>query len=131
MIFFSRRNARSSATNAVSLIDHALLSERARSIGGEPAGESKPGASANGINASIPDGTGESVSSVSTASAFRADGDDGSGKSGPPSETPDDRPGFFLRRPVFSTVISLIITLVGALAITVLPIEQYPNLTPV
>ena len=133
MIFFSRRNARSSATNAVSPIDHALLSERARSIGGEPAepaGESKPGASANGINASIPDGTGESVSSVSTASAFRADGDDGSGKSGPPPETPDDRPGFFLRRPVFSTVISLIITLVGALAITVLPIEQYPNLTP-
>ncbi|MEG2005449.1 MAG: efflux RND transporter permease subunit, partial [Bilophila sp.] len=38
--------------------------------------------------------------------------------------------GFFLRRPIFSTVISLIITLVGALAITVLPIEQYPDLTP-
>lgn len=38
--------------------------------------------------------------------------------------------GFFLRRPIFSTVISLIITLVGALAITALPIEQYPDLTP-
>lgn len=38
--------------------------------------------------------------------------------------------GFFLRRPIFSTVISLIITLVGALAISVLPIEQYPDLTP-
>lgn len=40
------------------------------------------------------------------------------------------REGFFLRRPIFSTVISLIITLVGALAITALPIEQYPDLTP-
>ena len=38
--------------------------------------------------------------------------------------------GFFLRRPIFSTVISLVITLVGALAITVLPVEQYPDLTP-
>ena len=38
--------------------------------------------------------------------------------------------GFFLRRPIFSTVISLIITLVGAIAIGILPIEQYPNLTP-
>lgn len=38
--------------------------------------------------------------------------------------------GFFLRRPIFSTVLSLIITLVGALAIIALPIEQYPNLTP-
>lgn len=38
--------------------------------------------------------------------------------------------GFFLRRPIFSTVLSLLITLVGALAILALPIEQYPNLTP-
>ena len=38
--------------------------------------------------------------------------------------------GFFLRRPIFSTVISLIITLVGAIAISVLPVEQYPDLTP-
>lgn len=40
------------------------------------------------------------------------------------------RENFFLRRPIFSTVISLIITLVGALAIGALPIEQYPDLTP-
>lgn len=37
---------------------------------------------------------------------------------------------FFLRRPILSTVISLIILLVGGIAITALPIAQYPNLTP-
>ncbi len=35
---------------------------------------------------------------------------------------------FFLRRPILSTVISLLITLVGALAIKALPIAQYPDL---
>ncbi len=45
-------------------------------------------------------------------------------------ESTDIKEGFFLRRPVFSTVVSLIITLVGAIAITVLPVEQYPDLTP-
>lgn len=39
-------------------------------------------------------------------------------------------PSFFLRRPILSTVISLIILLVGGIAITALPIAQYPNLTP-
>ncbi len=37
---------------------------------------------------------------------------------------------FFLRRPILSTVISIIITLVGALAIKALPIAQYPDLVP-
>ncbi len=46
------------------------------------------------------------------------------------NHTTDVRPGFFLRRPVFSTVISLFIILVGVLAIVALPVEQYPNLTP-
>ena len=47
-----------------------------------------------------------------------------------PERASEIKEGFFLRRPIFSTVISLIITLVGAIAISVLPIEQYPNLTP-
>ena len=47
-----------------------------------------------------------------------------------PSGESEIREGFFLRRPIFSTVISLVITLVGLIAITVLPIEQYPDLTP-
>ena len=38
--------------------------------------------------------------------------------------------GFFIQRPIFATVISIIITLVGLIAIQVLPIERYPNLTP-
>lgn len=38
--------------------------------------------------------------------------------------------GFFIKRPIFATVISIIITLVGLVAIRVLPIEQYPNMTP-
>ncbi len=37
---------------------------------------------------------------------------------------------FFLRRPILSTVISLLITLVGGLAIFALPIAQYPDLIP-
>lgn len=37
---------------------------------------------------------------------------------------------FFLERPIFAAVISIIITLAGLAAIKVLPIEQYPNITP-
>ncbi|WP_019142922.1 efflux RND transporter permease subunit [Noviherbaspirillum massiliense] len=37
---------------------------------------------------------------------------------------------FFIDRPVFSTVISLIITLAGALAAFTLPIAQYPQIVP-
>ena len=40
------------------------------------------------------------------------------------------KPNFFLRRPIFSAVISIIITLVGALALIALPIAQYPDLVP-
>ena len=37
---------------------------------------------------------------------------------------------FFINRPIFSTVISLLILLAGIISITQLPIEQYPDLTP-
>ncbi len=37
---------------------------------------------------------------------------------------------FFINRPIFSTVISLLIVLFGVVSITMLPIEQYPDLTP-
>jgi multidrug efflux pump len=37
---------------------------------------------------------------------------------------------FFIERPIFSTVISLFITIVGAVSIFNLPIAQYPELTP-
>ncbi|MDR1777153.1 MAG: multidrug efflux RND transporter permease subunit [Desulfovibrio sp.] len=40
------------------------------------------------------------------------------------------KPNFFLRRPVLSAVISILITLVGTLAIRALPIAQYPELLP-
>ncbi len=36
----------------------------------------------------------------------------------------------FLKRPILSAVISIVITLIGALAILVLPIAQYPDLVP-
>jgi hydrophobe/amphiphile efflux-1 (HAE1) family protein len=39
-------------------------------------------------------------------------------------------PKFFIDRPIFATVISIIIVIVGALAYTSLPIEQYPQLAP-
>ena len=37
---------------------------------------------------------------------------------------------FFIRRPIFASVMSIIITLAGALAVFVLPIAQYPDITP-
>ncbi|MBP5403952.1 MAG: multidrug efflux RND transporter permease subunit [Elusimicrobiaceae bacterium] len=37
---------------------------------------------------------------------------------------------FFIDRPIFSAVISLLITLAGIVAIKSLPVEQYPDLTP-
>ncbi|WP_375772683.1 multidrug efflux RND transporter permease subunit [Archangium gephyra] len=37
---------------------------------------------------------------------------------------------FFIRRPVFAAVISILLTLVGAIAIPTLPIAQYPELAP-
>lgn len=37
---------------------------------------------------------------------------------------------FFIRRPVLAMVISIVITLAGAVCIFSLPVEQYPNITP-
>ena len=37
---------------------------------------------------------------------------------------------FFIERPVFSTVIALVMILVGSLAIIGLPIAQYPQVVP-
>jgi HAE1 family hydrophobic/amphiphilic exporter-1 len=37
---------------------------------------------------------------------------------------------FFVERPKFSVVVGLILTLVGLLALSTLPISQYPNITP-
>lgn len=37
---------------------------------------------------------------------------------------------FFIDRPIFSSVISIIIVLAGAAALNVLPVEQYPNVVP-
>ncbi len=37
---------------------------------------------------------------------------------------------FFFERPIFATVISLIIVLAGLVSMKVLPVEQYPNIVP-
>ncbi|MBV0932845.1 efflux RND transporter permease subunit [Marinobacterium weihaiense] len=37
---------------------------------------------------------------------------------------------FFIRRPIFATVIAIILTLVGVVSLRVLPIEQYPSVVP-
>ncbi|GAA0786834.1 efflux RND transporter permease subunit [Marinobacterium sediminicola] len=37
---------------------------------------------------------------------------------------------FFIRRPIFATVIAIILTLVGIVSLRVLPIEQYPSVVP-
>ncbi|MDR2040168.1 MAG: efflux RND transporter permease subunit [Bacteroidales bacterium] len=40
------------------------------------------------------------------------------------------KPGFFIDRPVFSTVISVLIVLLGIIGLFSLPVEQYPHITP-
>jgi len=40
------------------------------------------------------------------------------------------KPGFFIERPVLSTVLSLLIVIVGIIGLVLLPIEQYPQITP-
>ncbi|HEY2761175.1 MAG TPA: efflux RND transporter permease subunit, partial [Pirellulales bacterium] len=37
---------------------------------------------------------------------------------------------FFINRPIFASVLSIIITLAGMVALSTLPIAQYPNITP-
>ena len=39
-------------------------------------------------------------------------------------------PGFFIDRPVFSAVISLLIVIVGIIGLFALPVDQYPQITP-
>ena len=38
--------------------------------------------------------------------------------------------GFFIDRPVFSIVISILIIIVGIIGLTMLPVDQYPQITP-
>ena len=37
---------------------------------------------------------------------------------------------FFIERPIFSWVVSIVIVLIGGVASFVLPIAQYPDITP-
>jgi hydrophobe/amphiphile efflux-1 (HAE1) family protein len=37
---------------------------------------------------------------------------------------------FFIDRPIFAAVISVIITMIGAIAVMILPVAQYPEITP-
>ena len=37
---------------------------------------------------------------------------------------------FFIDRPVFATVLSIVIVLVGGVAVTQLPVAQYPEVAP-
>ena len=37
---------------------------------------------------------------------------------------------FFIDRPVFSTVLSVVIVIVGAIGLAMLPVDQYPNIVP-
>ena len=39
-------------------------------------------------------------------------------------------PRFFIDRPIFATVFSVVVTLAGALAVFTLPVSQYPEVTP-
>ena len=37
---------------------------------------------------------------------------------------------FFIDRPVFSIVISILIVIIGIIGLTMLPVDQYPQITP-
>src|SRR5438132_13804099 len=37
---------------------------------------------------------------------------------------------FFIDRPIFATVLSIIVTLAGGIALATLPVAQYPEITP-
>src|SRR6184192_3219333 len=37
---------------------------------------------------------------------------------------------FFINRPIFASVLSIIVTLAGSIALFTLPIAQYPEITP-
>jgi len=37
---------------------------------------------------------------------------------------------FFIDRPIFATVLSVVITLIGGIALYFLPMAQYPRITP-
>src|ERR1700693_5743475 len=37
---------------------------------------------------------------------------------------------FFIDRPIFATVLSVLITLIGGIALFYLPVAQYPRITP-
>ena len=38
---------------------------------------------------------------------------------------------FFIERPIFAAVVAILIVLAGALSMLVLPVQQYPTITPV
>ena len=38
---------------------------------------------------------------------------------------------FFIKRPVFAVVVSLIVCIAGAVSLAKLPVEQYPDMSPV
>ncbi|MFN9035128.1 MAG: efflux RND transporter permease subunit, partial [Planctomyces sp.] len=40
------------------------------------------------------------------------------------------RSHFFIDRPIFAAVISIVITMVGGIALTRLPLAQYPQIAP-
>ena len=49
----------------------------------------------------------------------------------PPEQKKESEPRyFFIRRPIFGAVISIVITLLGLFAIRLLPIARYPQITP-
>lgn len=37
---------------------------------------------------------------------------------------------FFINRPVFSAVLSILIVILGLIGLTMLPVDQYPEITP-
>ena len=46
------------------------------------------------------------------------------------STTPPQKSNFFIDHPVFSIVLSILIVIVGVVGLTLLPVDQYPQITP-
>src|SRR5262249_17774474 len=98
---------------------------RGRPAAGAPAGGGEARADRHAVHR--PGGRGRAAAGGAPGGAGRAGRRPG-GKGGQGEGPVISR--FFIDRPIFATVLSVVITLVGGLSLVSLPVAQYPRITP-
>src|SRR5207237_10427316 len=89
-------------------------------------GQSRPGFGPAGSQR----GSGASASSISCASAVSCSCASGRLRLGARGDDPVNVPLFFINRPKFAIVISIVTILAGLLAMLAIPVAQFPDITP-